>query len=85
MRERLRIGDIMLIDSPGMIDSPATLPGVRAAPPSPSTEPGVLRAADATTQERGYDFLGVSKWLAEQADVILLFFDPDKPGTTGWG
>jgi hypothetical protein len=23
------------------------------------------------------------KWFAERADVILLFFDPDKPGTTG--
>lgn len=32
---------------------------------------------------RGYDFEGVCKWFAERADVILLFFDPDKPGTTG--
>jgi hypothetical protein len=33
--------------------------------------------------DRGYDFEGVVRWLAERADVILLFFDPDKPGTTG--
>ena len=33
--------------------------------------------------ERGYDFEAVCKWYAERADVILLFFDPDKPGTTG--
>ena len=25
----------------------------------------------------------MTRWLAEHADVILLFFDPDKPGTTG--
>ena len=33
--------------------------------------------------ERGYDFEKVCRWYAERADVILLFFDPDKPGTTG--
>jgi len=33
--------------------------------------------------DRGYDFEGTVKWFAERADVILLFFDPDKPGTTG--
>jgi hypothetical protein len=33
--------------------------------------------------DRGYDFEGVCRWYAERADVILLFFDPDKPGTTG--
>jgi hypothetical protein len=26
-----------------------------------------------------YDFEGTVKWFAERADVILLFFDPDKP------
>lgn len=30
-----------------------------------------------------YDSTGVVKWFAERADVVLLFFDPDKPGTTG--
>jgi len=33
--------------------------------------------------DRGYDFAGVCRWYAERADVILVFFDPDKPGTTG--
>jgi len=33
--------------------------------------------------DRGYDFEGVCRWYGERADVILLFFDPDKPGTTG--
>ncbi|KOO35358.1 rme1-like gtpase ATPase without a c-terminal eh domain [Chrysochromulina tobinii] len=61
---------LLLIDSPGMIDSPAT-----------SARPAL--GVDWSTTERGYDFLRVTQWLAEHADVILLFFDPDKPGTTG--
>ena len=32
---------------------------------------------------RGYDFPAVVQWFAEKADVVLFFFDPDKPGTTG--
>ncbi|RHZ23512.1 hypothetical protein DYB37_002946 [Aphanomyces astaci] len=47
----------MMVDSPGMIDSPASFHAT-------------------TDQDRGYDF-------PKRADVILLFFDPDKPGTTG--
>jgi hypothetical protein len=57
----------MLVDSPGMIDSPASRD----------------RSNYNAVMERGYDFEGVVKWYAERADVILLFFDPDKPGTTG--
>ena len=59
----------MLVDSPGMIDSPV------------SKESSFDRGSGAF--DRGYDFEGTVKWFAERADVILLFFDPDKPGTTG--
>ncbi|ETW09803.1 hypothetical protein, variant [Aphanomyces invadans] len=54
----------MMVDSPGMIDSPASFHAT-------------------SEQDRGYDFPKVVQWYAERADVILLFFDPDKPGTTG--
>lgn len=52
------LDNLMLIDSPGMIDSHESA-------------------------KRSYDFEGVVQWLAEKADVVLLIFDPDKPGTTG--
>jgi len=61
VRKDVASSNFMLVDSPGMIDSPV-----------PSQE-----------MDRGYDFQGVVKWFAERADVVLLFFDPDKPGTTG--
>jgi hypothetical protein len=32
---------------------------------------------------RGYDFGGVARWFVDHSDVVLVFFDPDKPGTTG--
>lgn len=51
--------DVILIDSPGMIDSPGEGSG------------------------RGFDFAGVVRWFADRADVVLVFFDPEKPGTTG--
>lgn len=44
--------------------------------------PGMIDTADARVN-RGYDFPLVVRWFAERADVILLLFDPDKPGTTG--
>lgn len=62
IRAGLAMKDLIMIDSPGMIDSPVTTHN---------------------KHERGYDFQSVTRWLAERADVILLFFDPDKPGTTG--
>ncbi|MBN1947796.1 MAG: dynamin family protein [Bradymonadales bacterium] len=44
--------------------------------------PGMIDAVRREDQ-RGYDFSGAVKWFADRADLILLFFDPDKPGTTG--
>src|SRR5690606_29406139 len=43
--------------------------------------PGMIDAADRQAG-RGYDFSAVVRWFAERADVILVFFDPDRPGTT---
>lgn len=50
--------------------------------------PGMIDSPDASAggvknYDRGYDFPRVVKWFAERADVILLFFDNEKPGTTG--
>ncbi|MEO1686635.1 MAG: dynamin family protein [Pseudomonadota bacterium] len=44
--------------------------------------PGMIDEAKAENG-RGYDFPGVVRWFAERADLVLIFFDPDKPGTTG--
>lgn len=54
--------NFMLVDSPGMIDSPG---------------------GNQDIMDRGYDFPGVVRWFATRADIVLVFFDPDKPGTTG--
>ncbi|KAG9412968.1 EH domain-containing protein 1 [Aphanomyces cochlioides] len=65
IRANIPMGNhFMMVDSPGMIDSPASFHAT-------------------SEQDRGYDFPKVVQWYAERADVILLFFDPDKPGTTG--
>lgn len=70
IRNNLAIKNFMVVDSPGMIDSPM----VR------DSKTGFTQRA---VMDRGYDFEGVCRWYAERADIILLFFDPDKPGTTG--
>jgi len=44
--------------------------------------PGMIDAAKEGSG-RGYDFAGAVRWFAERADVVLVFFDPEKPGTTG--
>jgi len=31
--------------------------------------------------DRGYDFPGVVSWFAQRADIVLVFFDPDKVRT----
>ena len=59
--------NFMLVDSPGMIDAPTNF----------------SNSKDSHHMDRGYDFPGVIRWFAQRADVVLLFFDPDKPGTTG--
>ena len=43
--------------------------------------PGMIDSADSEAS-RGYDFKGVVRWFAERADLIMLFFDPERPGTT---
>lgn len=62
----MQVENIMLVDSPGMIDSPVHTDSFEDA-------------AAASSRDRGYDFPGVIQWFSERADVILLFFDPDKP------
>jgi len=44
--------------------------------------PGMIDGAG-TGGSRGYDFAAAVRSFAEMADLILFFFDPDKPGTTG--
>jgi len=44
--------------------------------------PGMIDAAERSIS-RGYDFFGAVKFLAEISDLVLMMFDPDKPGTTG--
>ncbi len=73
VRSGTQAPSFMMIDSPGMIDSPVTV-----------SDTGDRTAAYRNNaMDRGYDFEGVVRWFGERADVILLFFDPDKPGTTG--
>jgi ElaB/YqjD/DUF883 family membrane-anchored ribosome-binding protein len=44
--------------------------------------PGMIDAADGQLG-RGYDFISAVRWFVERSDVVCVFFDPDKPGTTG--
>lgn len=61
LRSGLAIRDFMIVDSPGMIDSPVTADQL---------------SRHSAGLSRGYDFAGVCRWYADRADVILLFFDP---------
>jgi hypothetical protein len=67
IRSDTAVEDFAIVDTPGMIDSPIVRMGGESS----------------SATDRGYDFENVCRWYAERADVILLFFDPDKPGTTG--
>ena len=68
IRKATNLKELIVVDSPGMIDSPQ---------PTAAFSRGFDRG-----HERGYDFAGAVRFFAEKADVVLLFFDPDKPGTT---
>mmetsp|Transcript_10266 Transcript_10266/g.12992 ORF Transcript_10266/g.12992 Transcript_10266/m.12992 type:complete len:578 (+) Transcript_10266:140-1873(+) len=76
VRSGTQTSSFMMIDSPGMIDSPMNQSGMT----SNSTSSG---SGQGSQMDRGYDFQGVVRWYAQRADVVMLFFDPDKPGTTG--
>lgn len=66
VRSDVAINDLMIVDSPGMIDC---------------RKPSGDGSYENTGIDRGYDFEEVCRWFAVRADLILLFFDPDKPGT----
>jgi len=74
VRKDIKATEFMMVDSPGMIDSPASMGGMLQ---------GSADSSNTGSMDRGYDFPGVVRWFAERADIVLLFFDPDKPGTTG--
>lgn len=63
----------LIVDSPVVPDRPNNGLALETAPQDGPKD----------NMDRGYDFEKVCRWYAERADVILLFFDPDKPGTTG--
>ncbi|CAE7646309.1 EHD2 [Symbiodinium microadriaticum] len=76
------VTDFMIVDTPGMIDSPLQT-GHKIREDVLQHYRSVVANPNARAMDRGYNFEEVVKWYAERADVILLFFDPDKPGTTG--
>ena len=82
VREGLNNTNFMMVDSPGMIDSPMSSAGMSLGYAAGSSTSGA-GSTSRNIMDRGYDFQGVVRWMAERADVVLLFFDPDKPGTTG--
>ncbi len=43
--------------------------------------PGMIDSSDPSAG-RGYDYAGVVRWFAARADIVMVFFDPERPGTT---
>ena len=79
VRSDIQTSSFMMIDSPGMIDSPMQNNQLNG-----NSNAGTHNSSNyQKNMDRGYDFQGVVRWFGERADVVLLFFDPDKPGTTG--
>lgn len=78
VRSNIAFKNFMIIDSPGMIDSPVLRHSFGSS--SGISNIGSISGNAANSMDRGYDFENVCKWFAQRADVILLFFDPDKPG-----
>ncbi len=85
IRSGIDTDNFMMVDSPGMIDSPVSRTSLfdaynnggnisRGLGPSTSSPYGMHTSKE--IMDRGYDFEGVVRWFAERADVILLFFDP---------
>nr|CCC91363.1 conserved hypothetical protein [Trypanosoma congolense IL3000] len=58
---------LMIVDTPGMIDTPIHLND----------------RTSVEGQLRGYDLFAVTRWFAARSDLIILMFDPANPGTTG--
>jgi len=86
VRKDINTTNFMMVDSPGMIDSPishGSLFDSYTDSKKSQFTPHKRSFPVSNLGGRGYDFESVVKWFAERADVILLFFDPDKPGTTG--
>jgi len=82
VRSNINTSSFMMVDSPGMIDSPMNQSGMNTNSTTTNRNNNNSNERNAI-MDRGYDFQGVVQWFAERADVVLLFFDPDKPGTTG--
>ena len=90
VRSGLASNDFMMIDSPGMcLARPPLLSIAHVCPlqigmiDSPAMSADQSNALYGGHMDRGYNFKQVVRWFVEHADVVLLFFDPDKPGTTG--
>jgi ribosome biogenesis GTPase A len=71
--------NMMIVDSPGMIDAPS---GYQNNTNATEADAKFALSIPASVRHRGYDFLAATKWFAQRADVILLMFDPNNPGTT---